>query len=52
MFGGKRIFFGDTGRIVVDFSVILIHISREMNKVEQTICVATQEELSLIFLSF
>jgi hypothetical protein len=28
MFGGKRIFFGDTGRIVVDFSVILFHFSR------------------------
>jgi hypothetical protein len=31
MFGGKRIFFGDKGRIFLSFSFI----SREMNKLEQ-----------------
>jgi hypothetical protein len=36
MFGGKRIFFGNTGRIVVEFSVILFHFSRnEQSRTDQ-----------------
>jgi hypothetical protein len=38
MFGGKRIFFGDSGRLVADFSVILFHFSRnEQSRTDQEI---------------
>jgi hypothetical protein len=61
VFGGKRVFHGDTGRIVTDFSVICIHFSRnELTRTDQvsnsrsrwfTFCEWCDVEKTAIFLN-